>query len=75
MEDEGQWALVGFNGKISILLSNEVFTMPYMEACKIAEKKAEEKGLECGLAIEIKSVWKIIKKSAEYSNQEILKRE
>jgi hypothetical protein len=70
----GEWALVGFNGQIAILLSNEVFNMPYMEACKIAEKKALEKELECGLAIEMKSIWKVIRKSAECSNQEVLRR-
>lgn len=70
MEEE-KWALVGFDGKVSILISNETYVMDYMEACKLAEKKAVELGLVCGLAVSTKSIWRLLRESAKESNQEI----
>lgn len=70
MEEE-RWALVGFDGKISILISNEIYTVDYMSACKIAEQKSKELGLVCGLAINMKSIWSLLRESAKECNQEI----
>lgn len=71
MNNLGRWALIGFNGKISVLLSNEVCISSYMDACKIAEEKASKLGLECGMAIELKASWDIIRESAKVCNQEV----
>jgi hypothetical protein len=73
MEEE-KWALVGFDGKISILISNEIYTIDYMEACKLAEKKSQELGLVCGLAVSMKSIWSLLRESAKECNQEIFHR-
>lgn len=70
-EGLGRWALIGYNGATSILISNEIYIMSYMEACSIAEKIANELGLECGMAISMNSVWEILIKSAKSYNQEI----
>ena len=70
----GEWALIGYdNSNVCILISNETYIMPYMDACKIAEEKAVKLGMVCGMAISTDSVWDIIKKSAKNCNQEVLK--
>lgn len=70
-EGLGRWALIGYNGAIAILISNEIYIMPYMEACSIAEKLANELGLEGGMAISMNSIWDILIQSAKGCNQEI----
>jgi hypothetical protein len=66
-----KWALIGFNGEISILMSPDIYNGMYLDACKIAERMAEEHGLICGTAIELKGAWDLLKKSAKNSKQEI----
>jgi hypothetical protein len=72
MDKIGKWALIGFDGKVSVLISQEIYTMLYMEACKIAEKLAVEKELVCGMAVDIHVLWDLLKESAIKSNQKIL---
>ncbi len=66
-----RWALIGFDGTIAILISNNICIAYYMEACKIAEELAREMGLKTGIAINMNSIWYVLMQSAKSCNQEI----
>lgn len=70
-EKENKFALIGFDGNGTVLLSSMLFEGIYMEACHAAEKIANEKGLQSGIAVTEEAVWELLKKSANIIQQDI----
>lgn len=71
VEKKSKFALIGFDGKGTVLLSSFLFEGLYMEACHEAEKIASERGLQSGIAVTEEAAWDLLKESAQSVQQDI----